>query len=271
MNMKKLLSVLVLSTTMTAWSDVPVLATDITPNQKIINLGYSDVSMTQDFESGYAEVVTDTNIDVKTLELIVSGESTHKAIPILSLAVSKLSSDDGSDDVSSYDVYAGFALEGDMKKNLLLVSYEGSSENTLQSSYGLMAVFRSAPNEYTKSDYELVTSLELQDSTDEVSGGHSAGISLNSKYPFSNSVHLVSNAGLSLEADTDYATGEYRKAGPGINAGLGLSIQPQPNMEIEVGLASFVQHFKYYQSNDRYEFKETRTGVGLSFDLNIAL
>jgi len=269
--MRQLLIAIPLLASLTAWAEMPVLATDINQNQRIINLGYSDLSLTQDYEDGQDSEVLDTNVDVKSLEVILSGASSNKIIPILSFAVSNLSSDDGEADISSYDVYAGFALEGDTKKNLILLNYETSNVNTLQDSLGLMAVFRSAASANSNAEYEVVASFELQEKIAIVSGGHSADISLNSKLPLSNQVHLVSSVGLSVESDTDYSTGVYRNSGPALSASLGLSIQPQLNIEVEVGLGSYLQNFDYYQSNGRYLLSEARTGIGFMLDLNIAL
>lgn len=134
-----------------------------------------------------------------------------------------------------------------------------------------MAIFRSTASAHSRSEYELAASFSLKEGIVDVSGGHIAGISLNSKLPLSNQVHLVSSVGLSVETDTDYSNGAYRSAGPALNADIGLSIQPQPNIEIEVGLGTYLQHYEYYQSNGRYVLSEARNAVGFLMGLNIAL
>ena len=270
--MKPRITLLVMTlATFTAQAQMPILATDINQNQRIINLGYSDISLTQDFDDGRDSEIIDSNIDAKSIEVILSGPSHNKTIPILSVGVSKLSPDNGEPAINSYDIYAGFALESESKKNLILFNYETNSESTIQDSLGLMAVFRSTASVHSRSEYELVTSFALKEGIEDVSGGHEAGIRLNSKLPLSNQAHLVSAVGLSVESDTDYSNGAYRSAGPALSANIGLSIQPQPNIEVEVGLGSYRQNYEYYQSNGRYVLSEVRTGIGFMVDLNIAL
>ena len=269
--MKRILITVSILLSLPTWADMPVLATDIDQNQSIINLGYSDLSLTQDFDDGRDSEVLDTSVDAKSIEVILSGSSNNKTIPILSIGVAKLTSDDGSEAINSYDIYAGFALEGDAKKNLILFKYETSSESTIQDSLGLMAVFRSTASAHTKAEYEVAASFELKEGIEGVSGGHAAGVSLNSKLPLSSQINLVSTVGLSVESDTDYASGAYRSAGPSLTADLGLSIQPQSNIEVEMSLGSYLQNFEYYQSNGRYVLSEARTGIGFMLDLNIAI
>jgi hypothetical protein len=269
--MKLILMTVYILISFSTWADMPVLATDIDQDQKIINLSYSDLSLTQDFDNGRDTEVLDTNVGVKSIEVILSGSSNNKTIPILSIGVSKASSGDGSTSLKSYGVYAGFALEGDTKKKLILFKYETSSESTIQDSLGLMAIFRSSTSSHSKAEYEVATSLELKEGIEGLSGGHTAGLSLNSKLPLSNQVHLVSRVGLSVESDRNYSAGAYRSAGPSLTADLGLSIQPKSNIEVEVGLGSYLQNFEYYQSDGRYVLSEARTGIGFIVNLNIAL
>lgn len=264
------LLVMTLATFM-AQAQVPILATDINQNQRIINLGYSDISLTQDFNDGRDSEIIDSNIDAKSIEVIISGPSHNKTIPILSVGVSKLSPDNGESAINSYDIYAGFALEGESKKNLILFNYETNSESTIQDSFGLMAVFRSTASAHSKTEHELAASFTLKEGIGDVSGGHSAGASLNSKMPLSNQVHLVSRVGLSVESDTDYSNGVNRSAGPALSADIGLSIQPQLNIEVEARLGSYLQNYEYFQSDGRYVLSEARTGIGFMLDLNIAL
>ena len=269
--MKRLLTAISLLAPLTVWAEMPVLATDINQNQRIISFGYSDISLTQDFDDGRDSEIIDTNANTKSFEVMLSGERNGKTMPVLSVNVSNISSDDGTTDINSYELYAGFALEKGHKKNLLLITYDGSSESYLQNSYGIMGVFRATSSEHTQSATEFVIDLELKDAADDYSGGHSAGISVNSKLPLSNQVHLVSKAGLSIETDTDYSNGVSRSAGPGLSAEIALSVQPQPNMEVMAGLGTYLQHFQYNDANGRYALKETRTGIGFMLDLNIAL
>lgn len=92
--MKPRITLLVMTlATFTAQAQMPILATDINQNQRIINLGYSDISLTQDFDDGRDSEIIDSNIDAKSIEVILSGPSHNKTIPILSVGVSKLSPD----------------------------------------------------------------------------------------------------------------------------------------------------------------------------------
>ena len=269
--MKHVLSAIPLLASISAWADMPVLATDITANQKIITFGYSNISLTQDYETSIDSEVIDTNANTKSLEVILTGESNGKTMPVLSVNISNIATDDGTTDVNNYDLYAGFALEKGSKKHLLLITYDGSSESYLQNAYGIMGIFKATASEHTQSEYELIVDLELKDAADDFSGGHSAGVSLNSKLPLSNQIHLVSKAGLSIETDTEYSNGVSKSAGPALSAEIALSIQPQTNMEITAGIGSYLQHFQYYDANGRYALKETRTGIGFALDFNIAL
>lgn len=64
--MKPRITLLVLMlATFTAQAEMPVLATDINENQRIMNLEYSDISLTQDLDDGYGGEELDTSISSK--------------------------------------------------------------------------------------------------------------------------------------------------------------------------------------------------------------
>lgn len=249
---------------------VPVLATDIEANSRIVNLGYSDLSLTQDLENGRNTAVVETDVTVRELGLVISGPTTQLVTPILAVDVSGVSSDSTSD-YSNLDIYAGLAFEGLVQKHLLLFNYEDNSDKDVPNSLGLSGVYRAAPSLTSRGSYELVATFDLQQGTSTAKGGHDLSFGLNSKLPLSQKVNLISSLGLGFETDVEYSDGSYRKAKPGVNAELGLNIQPTSNLAIEVELGSYLQGYEYYREDGSQSFTEFRTGLGFMLDVSVAL
>jgi len=249
---------------------VPVLATDIEANSRIVNVGYSDLSLTQDLENGRNTAVVETDVTVRELGMIISGPTTQLVTPILSVDVSGVSSNSTSD-YSNLDIYAGLAFEGLVQRHLLLFNYEDSSDEGVSSSLGMLGVYRAAPSLTSKGSYELVASFELQQGTSTAKGGHELSFGLNSKLPLSQKVNLISSLGLGFETDLEYSDGSSRKAKPGVNAELGLNIQPTSNLAIDLELGSYLQGYEYYREDGSQSFTEFRTGLGVMLDVSVAL
>jgi hypothetical protein len=269
--MKQLIGLVIGLSVFQVNAQVPVLKTDIVANQVLINLGVADISLSQDFDDGRDSEKIKTNVSAKEVGLAVSGSQNGRITPILSADVSLLSADDDSQDSTHYDVYVGFALEGLVKKHLFLINYEDYSDKDTQGAIGVMGIFKSTPSITSNSEFEIITELALQETTDTVSGGHEFSVGLNAKLPLSSQLYLTSGAEIGIESDLEYASGATRDAKPSLNANLGLNLQPNNNLSISAGFSTYLQGFEYYQADGDYVLSELRTGVGFLFEVQVGI
>jgi hypothetical protein len=269
--MKYLLGLFTVAWSVASYAQVPVLATDIEANEVILSAGYINGSLTQNVKDGSHEIEIDTDVTGKSINVAMAGSSLNGAIPIMSLDASTYSYDDGSEDLNSFDVYLGLALEGDNKKNLILLNYETYNDSAVRDSFGVKGIFGSKASPMSDRENEYVVSIEFQEAIEDVSGGHSAGVSFNSKLPLSNGAYFVSGLGTSLKTDTNYSSGVKKSATGSIDADIGLNIQPAQNISLEFGLGTNLAGYKYYDENGLYALSEIRTILLFYFELNVAL
>jgi len=269
--MKQLLVLAISIMALQANAQVPVLKTDITANQVLINVSVADLSLSQDFDDGRDNEKIKTDVAAKEVGFAITGSKTGRLTPILSADVSLLSADDDSQDSTHYDVYVGFALESLAKKHLFLINYEEYSDDDTQGAIGLMGIFKSTPSITSNSEFEIITELALQEATDAVSGGHELSVGLNAKLPLSAQLYLTSGAEIGIESDLEYASGATRDAKPSLSANLGLTLQPNQNLALSAGFSTYLQSFEYYQADGDYVLSEVRTGVGFLFEVQVAI
>jgi hypothetical protein len=269
--MKYLLGLFTVAWSVASYAHVPVLTTDIEANQVILSAGYSNGSLTQNLKDGSNEIEVDTDVTGKRINVAMAGSSLNGVIPIMSVDASTYSDDDGSDDVNIFDVYLGLALEGDNKKNVILLNYETYNDRDVRDSFGVQGIFGNKASPMSDREYEYVVSMEFQEAIEDVSGGHSARVSFNSKSPLSNGAYFVSGLGTSFKTDTHYSSGVKQSATGSIDADIGLNIQPAQNISLEFGLGTNLSGYKYYDENGLYALSEIRTILVFSVELNVAL
>ena len=249
----------------------PVLNTDISANQVLINMGIADLTLSQDFDDGLDNEKITTNVNAKEVGFTLSGSTLDRLTPFIKADVTLLSADDDSQDSTHYDIYIGFALEGLAKKHLFLINYEDYSDKDSQGAIGIMGVFKSTPSITSNSEFEIITELSLQEATDTVSGGHELSLGINAKLPLSSQLYLTSGAEIGIESDLKYASGATRDAKPSLSGNLGLSLHPNNNLSISAGLSTYLQGLEYYKADGDYVLSELRTGVGFLFEVQVAI
>jgi len=268
-----LLAAVTVTTAATTQANVPILVTDIEEKQVIINGGIAQASYTYDVDSSLiGNSRTDTDVQATTFGLGLSGSSNsaNGLIPILLLDVSRLDPESADDTTNMYSINAGFALPAGKGKHVFTVNYQDYSDSDFRGSIGANANLRLSSGKTRDTALDLQLGLDLEENTDEVSGGDSFAIGIKAKSPLRENLYLTLSGTLDITTDQDYSNGLVREALPGLNGALGLHVLANKNTNIAFNIAYFIQDYEYYNESNTLLATEETDGLAVGLNVNLA-
>jgi len=251
------------------YAQAPILLTDHGPNSVAVELSAASLSLSQDVDNGSSSQVFNNDFQAQGVVITGAASGNGRVTPFARFEVSKITPDEGSGAFSMYEGYLGLALEGERNRHLFYVSALEYSDDS-PGSISVGGVFRGVSDPDAKGQYEVYTSLQLQQGTDSASGGHELDFGLRSKALIAPNLYLISRASAELQTQVNYVDGSYRRAKPGLEGAFGLAVLPTPNVSISGELAYYLQSFEYYTSGNRLALSELRTGSQAMIQMAVA-